>query len=85
MGIIPDDAGDPIYNNTDRMRDNPTVYLIVRTRYLQEIWPLYELEADEVIPEEFEISVEIFTWVMTKCLAPKDVIGRFVAQVQSGR
>jgi len=65
------------------MRDNPTVYLIMRTRYLQEIGPLYESEADEVIPEEFETSVEIFTWVMTKHLVPKDVIGRFVAEVRS--
>jgi CPA2 family monovalent cation:H+ antiporter-2 len=62
---------------------NPTVYLIVRTRYLQEMEALYELEADEVIPEEFETSVEIFTRVMTKYLVPKDVIGRFVAEVRS--
>ena len=66
------------------MRDNPTVYLIVRTRYLQKIGPLYELEADEIIPEDFETSVEISTWVMTKYLVSKDVIGRFVAGVRSG-
>jgi len=45
-------------------RLNPKVHLIVRTRYLQEIEPLYELGANEVIPEEFETSVEIFTRVL---------------------
>jgi len=47
-------------------RLNPEVHLIVRTRYLQELKPLYELGADEVIPEEFETSVEIFTRVLAK-------------------
>jgi CPA2 family monovalent cation:H+ antiporter-2 len=42
-------------------RLNPKVHIIVRTRYLQEVKPLYELGADDVIPEEFETSVEIFT------------------------
>jgi len=40
-------------------RMNPKVYIIVRTRYLQELKPLYDLGANEVIPEEFETSVEI--------------------------
>jgi CPA2 family monovalent cation:H+ antiporter-2 len=43
---------------------NPTIYIIVRTRFLQEIKQLYTLGADEVIPEEFETSVEIFTRVL---------------------
>jgi CPA2 family monovalent cation:H+ antiporter-2 len=64
-------------------RLNPKVHLIVRTRYLQEMKPLYKLGADEVIPEEFETSVEIFTRVLTKYLIPRDEIERFVAEVRS--
>ena len=64
-------------------RLNPTVYLIVRTSYLQEMKPLYELGANEVIPEEFETSVEIFTRVLTKYLVPKDEIEKLVAQARS--
>ncbi|MBN1227766.1 MAG: cation:proton antiporter [Deltaproteobacteria bacterium] len=64
-------------------RLNPKVHLIVRTRYLQEMQPLYELGADEVIPEEFETSVEIFTRVMVKYLIPRDEIERFSAEVRS--
>ena len=64
-------------------RLNPKVHLIVRTRYLQEVQPLYELGADEVIPEEFETSVEIFTRVLAKYLIPRDEIERLVAEVRS--
>jgi len=64
-------------------RLNPKIYLIVRTRYLQEMSPLYELGANEVIPEEFETSVEIFTRVLVKYLIPRDEIGKLVAEVRS--
>jgi len=59
------------------------VHLIVRSRFLQEMAPLHELGADEVIPEEFETSVEIFTRVLTKYLVPKDEIEEFIAVVRS--
>ncbi len=64
-------------------RLNPNVYIIVRTRYLQEMSPLYELGADEVIPEEFETSVEIFNRVLEKYLVPRDTIEKFAAEVRS--
>ncbi|MBN1843036.1 MAG: cation:proton antiporter [Deltaproteobacteria bacterium] len=64
-------------------RLNPKTHLIVRTRYLQEMKPLYELGADEVIPEEFETSVEIFTRVLAKYFIPRDEIQRLVTEVRS--
>jgi len=45
--------------------------------------PLYEVGADEVIPEEFETSVEIFARVLSKYLIPKDEIERFIRDVRS--
>jgi len=65
-------------------RLNPKVHLVVRTRYLQEMKPLYKLGADEVIPEEFETSEEIFTRVLAKYLIPRDKIEKFVTEVRSG-
>jgi CPA2 family monovalent cation:H+ antiporter-2 len=44
---------------------------------------LYELGANEVIPEEFETSVEIFTRVLLKYLMPRDEIERFTAEVRA--
>jgi len=64
-------------------RISPKVHLIVRTRYLQEMKPLYELGASEVIPEEFETSIEIFTRVLTKYLIPRDEIERIVAEMRA--
>jgi len=64
-------------------RLNPRAHLIVRTRYLQEMNPLYELGADEVIPEEFETSVEIFTRVLLKYLIPRDKIEALVAEARA--
>ena len=64
-------------------RLNPGAHLIVRSRYLQEMRPLYELGADEVIPEEFETSVEIFTRVLAKYLVPRDEIEALVAEIRS--
>jgi len=64
-------------------RLNPKVHLIVRTPYLQEMKPLYELGASEVIPEEFETSVEIFTRVLAKYLIPRDEIEKLVAEIRA--
>jgi len=62
---------------------NPRAYIIVRTRYLQELQSLFELGADDVVPEEFETSVEIFTLVLRKYLVAKEEIERFVTQVRA--
>ncbi|NOX38638.1 MAG: potassium transporter KefB [Calditrichaeota bacterium] len=64
-------------------RLNPSAHLIVRTRYVQEVQPLYELGANEVIPEEFETSVEIFTRVLAQYLIPRDTIEKLVARVRA--
>jgi CPA2 family monovalent cation:H+ antiporter-2 len=45
--------------------------------------PLYELGADEVVPEEFETSIEIFTRVLEKYLIPTDNIEALIAEVRS--
>jgi monovalent cation:H+ antiporter-2, CPA2 family len=63
-------------------RLNPRVYIIVRTRFVREMEPLRGLGADEVIPEEFETSVEIFSRVLGKYLLPKDEIEKFISEVR---
>jgi len=50
------------------------LYIIVRTRYVAEIEHLYRLGADQVIPEEFETSVEIFARVLQEYHVPRNVI-----------
>jgi CPA2 family monovalent cation:H+ antiporter-2 len=43
---------------------NPKLFIVVRTRYTSEIKELLELGANQVIPEEFETSIEIFSRVL---------------------
>jgi len=64
-------------------RLNSQVYIIVRTRYIRELDFLYELGADEVIPEEFETSIEIFARVLNKYLIPKDEIEELIDEIRS--
>ena len=62
---------------------NPTTHIIARTRHLAEVEPLYRVGANEVIPEEFETSVEIFTRVLMEYLIPHDQIEQFIAEVRA--
>lgn len=64
-------------------KTNPQVHIIVRTRYVQDIRELYLLGANDVIPEEFETSVEIFTLVLKKYLVPKVDIERFISEIRA--
>lgn len=60
----------------------PGSYILVRTRYVKEIDENLKLGANDVIPEEFETSVEIFTHVLTKYLVPADKISSFVKEIR---
>jgi len=53
---------------------NPDLFIIVRTRYASEIDELYKLGASDVIPEEFETSIEIFTRVLDRYYIPRNII-----------
>jgi len=59
-------------------QENPAIYIIVRTRYLVEVDELRKLGANEVIPEEFETSVEIFARVLYKYNLPRNVITEYI-------
>lgn len=60
-----------------------SVYLVVRTRYIKDINELKALGADDVIPEEFETSIEIFSRILHQFLVPIDEIDRFVDMVRA--
>ena len=55
-------------------QSNAQVPLLVRTRYVAEMDELQRLGATEVIPEEFETSVEIFARVLRRLRVPRNVI-----------
>lgn len=53
---------------------NQAVSILVRTRYIREVEELYRLGANQVIPEEFETSVEIFARVLKDYRIPTNII-----------
>ena len=61
-----------IVSQARRMRRD--LNIIVRTRYVAEIERLYRLGANQVIPEEFETSVEIFARVLQEYHIPRNVV-----------
>lgn len=63
--------------------ENPDLYILVRTRYLIEVDDLKALGADEVIPEEFETSIEIFSRVLHRYNFPSNVIFDMVEKIRS--
>lgn len=60
-----------------------SIYTIVRTRFVKEMEELNALGADEVIPEEFETSIEIFTRVLHNFLIPQEDIDNFTNSLRS--
>ncbi len=64
-------------------RENPDIYIIVRTRYLSEVEELKRLGAEEVIPEEFETSIEIFSRVLSKYRVPRNQIEGYIAAIRA--
>lgn len=64
--------------------ENPELEIIVRTRYIAEIDDLKSLGASEIIPEEFETSIEIFSRVLHRYQFPKNVIEDMADSVRSG-
>lgn len=53
---------------------NPNIHIIVRTRYVAEVERLRLLGADEVIPEEFETSLEIVTRTLRVLCIPQNIV-----------
>ncbi len=70
---IPDAASTREVVATSR-RLAPGATIVARTRYVQEVEPLEALGADQVIPEEFETSLELVGRVLEMYGAPPSMI-----------
>lgn len=62
---------------------NPGLHIIARTRYVVEIPELLRLGADDVIPEEFETSIEIFARVLSHYGATRAEVDGLVDQIRA--
>jgi CPA2 family monovalent cation:H+ antiporter-2 len=53
---------------------NPNIHVIVRTKYVTDIEELQKLGADDIIPEEFETSIQIFSRVLKMFHIPNSIV-----------
>jgi CPA2 family monovalent cation:H+ antiporter-2 len=61
---------------------NPHLYIIARTKYVAEVEELKHLGANDVIPEEFETSVEIFSKVLHRLQVPVNDIREHIEKIR---
>jgi len=66
-------------------RTRPKLYILARTRYVSELETLYRLGAAQVIPEEFETSIELFAHVLKEFAIPDNIIEQQVTLIRGGR
>jgi len=62
--------------------ENPALYIVARTRFNSEISALLDLGANDVIAEEFEASLAVFTRVLAKFMVPRDDIERMAQDIR---
>ena len=53
---------------------NPDVYIVARSRFVNEIEQLQKLGANIIVPEEFETSLRIFVELLSHCHIPPHII-----------
>jgi CPA2 family monovalent cation:H+ antiporter-2 len=61
---------------------NPKIYIVVRTRYFEQVQSMYQLGANDVIPDELGSSMEIFTRVLTMFQIPNQQIEKVVEDIR---
>jgi CPA2 family monovalent cation:H+ antiporter-2 len=61
---------------------NPDIHIIARTRYLREIDDLLALGANEVVPMEFETSIEIFGLVLLHYRMPPRLVAEKAERIR---
>lgn len=62
---------------------NPSLYIIVRARYVHEMPLMTKLGADEAIPDEFGTSVEVFSRVLRQYHVPDEEINGLIADLRA--
>lgn len=63
---------------------NPNIFLIVRTRYIFEKEKMMDLGANEVIPDEYGTSIEIFSRTLRRFDVSNENIKKMISEMDNG-
>jgi len=77
------DTGDKASIIKTAKKLNPNIHIIVRTQYIEDLDFLYEVGADEVVPIEFESSLEMFSKTLSNYLVPHEEIEKTLGLIRS--
>jgi CPA2 family monovalent cation:H+ antiporter-2 len=62
---------------------NKSVFILVRTPLIQNIEQLYKIGADQVLPEKFEIAVDLLNIILFRWLVPQKQINRIITHIRN--
>jgi CPA2 family monovalent cation:H+ antiporter-2 len=62
---------------------NRNVFIIARAKHIDSVEQLYNLGADQVLPEKLEIAIELFYRVLTQRLVPKREVNQIISHIRS--
>ncbi|MFA4859338.1 cation:proton antiporter [Methanoregula sp.] len=79
--VISDEEAIPRIIHTARQMA-PDIHILARTRHVRQARYLLELGADEIISEEFEASLEIFTRALRNYEIPEEEIGYIIKRTK---
>lgn len=82
MAIIISDPAAVRAITAEARKMNPDLYIVARTRFVTEIDTLHALGANEVIAEEFESSIEVFSHVLAHYLVPRQDIEAYASHLR---
>jgi len=61
---------------------NKNVYIIARAPYLRNLEQLYKTGADEVLPEKFEIAIDLLSRVLVKRRLVQQEVGNIISNIR---
>lgn len=62
---------------------NRSAYIIARAKYIANVEQLYRIGANQVLPEKFEIAIDLFNRVLISKLYPQKEINRILNHIRS--
>ncbi|MFZ0282210.1 MAG: TrkA C-terminal domain-containing protein, partial [Bacteroidales bacterium] len=62
---------------------NKNVFIVVRSPLIQNIGQLYKIGADQVLPEKFEIAVDLLNIILFRWLVPQKEINRIITHIRN--
>lgn len=62
---------------------NKKVYIIARSKYIANVKQLYEIGANQVLPEKFEIAIDLFNRILANKLYPQREVNRILNHIRS--